>query len=240
MRRLALIALPLALLAACQTPREACVSDAGRQLSIVEGLIRETQGNPTATPADMYASVMGKNLLKSVFDAAIGVINLTVSDLQTAMAAIIPLGPYTVATLPAPAASNLGRNAIVTDLFGNRYGRVRCESVGSFYFWQPQSSDSFGNVATASNVTVTPLGYAQTLNLTGSLAAGVTRTITLSTVGGWPGAIKEIHSDTTLGLGAALNIVGTGLGSGLSLLAGGYKKYGLDYTGTQLEWKLLT
>ena len=39
-----LILLPLAL-AACQTPREACISGATRQLSIIEGLIAETQGN---------------------------------------------------------------------------------------------------------------------------------------------------------------------------------------------------
>ena len=32
-------------LAACQTPREACISDASRQLRIVDSLIRETQGN---------------------------------------------------------------------------------------------------------------------------------------------------------------------------------------------------
>lgn len=43
MRR-ALLALPLAL-AACETPRQACLSDAGRELATVEGLIREVQGN---------------------------------------------------------------------------------------------------------------------------------------------------------------------------------------------------
>lgn len=32
-------------LAACETPRESCLSDASRELRIVESLIRETQGN---------------------------------------------------------------------------------------------------------------------------------------------------------------------------------------------------
>ena len=46
MRPLPVTALLSALaLAACQTPREACISDASRQLRTVEFLIRETQGN---------------------------------------------------------------------------------------------------------------------------------------------------------------------------------------------------
>ncbi len=32
-------------LAACETPRESCINEGARQLSIVEGLIRETRGN---------------------------------------------------------------------------------------------------------------------------------------------------------------------------------------------------
>ena len=44
MRRLfPLLILPV--LAACETPREACVNDATRQLDVVDGLIQETRGN---------------------------------------------------------------------------------------------------------------------------------------------------------------------------------------------------
>ncbi len=43
MRR-ALLLIPL-LLAACETPREACVSSATRELSTVNGLIDQTRGN---------------------------------------------------------------------------------------------------------------------------------------------------------------------------------------------------
>lgn len=45
MRRLPLLALPLIALAACETPREACLNDTGRELATVESLIREVQGN---------------------------------------------------------------------------------------------------------------------------------------------------------------------------------------------------
>ena len=37
--------LPVLALAACQTPREACLSEGSRELRTVESLIRETQGN---------------------------------------------------------------------------------------------------------------------------------------------------------------------------------------------------
>lgn len=37
--------LPLLALVACQTPREACLAEAGGELRTVEALIRETEGN---------------------------------------------------------------------------------------------------------------------------------------------------------------------------------------------------
>jgi hypothetical protein len=43
--RALLATLPLVLLAACATPREACIDAASRELRTVESLIRETQGN---------------------------------------------------------------------------------------------------------------------------------------------------------------------------------------------------
>jgi hypothetical protein len=45
MRR-AMLLIPL-LLAACETPREACISNANRELSTINGLINETQRNLT-------------------------------------------------------------------------------------------------------------------------------------------------------------------------------------------------
>jgi hypothetical protein len=46
MRRPALL-LPLALLAACQSPREACIDNATRELRVMERLIAETRANIT-------------------------------------------------------------------------------------------------------------------------------------------------------------------------------------------------
>ena len=165
---------------------------------------------------------------------------ITQAALDAVTAGLTPLGPFTVATLPAPTAANIGRTATVTDLFGSRYSRVRCERVGDFHFWQPLSSDSFGDIAVAANMTLLPLSSPTTISLSGAVNAGVSRSVTLGTAGGWPGAVKEIRSDMTLGLGSGLNILGTGLGSGLSLLLGGYRKFGLDYAGGVLTWKLLT
>ena len=46
MRPLSVLALvPVLALAACQTPREACLSQASSRLRTVDALIRETQGN---------------------------------------------------------------------------------------------------------------------------------------------------------------------------------------------------
>ena len=44
MRR-ALFLLPLLALVACQSPRDACISNANRELSTLSGLINETRGN---------------------------------------------------------------------------------------------------------------------------------------------------------------------------------------------------
>jgi len=43
--RPALIILPLVALAACATPREQCISDATRDLRVLNNLVTETQGN---------------------------------------------------------------------------------------------------------------------------------------------------------------------------------------------------
>ena len=45
MRLLPAALIPVLALAACQTPREACLSEGSRELRTVESLIRETQGN---------------------------------------------------------------------------------------------------------------------------------------------------------------------------------------------------
>ena len=45
MRLFPALLLPVALLAACGTPREQCISSVGRELRVIDRLIQETQGN---------------------------------------------------------------------------------------------------------------------------------------------------------------------------------------------------
>lgn len=156
----------------------------------------------------------------------------------TRLSSIEPLGPYTVDTLPTPNAGNLGRVATVSDLFGVRYSRCRCEMQGGLYFWQPLSSDSSGNMATGANTSVFPLKNPQSLVLTGTIALGVTREFTLETTGGWPGCVKEFRGGLTSLLGT-LNVLGTGLGSAVNLTLGGYRKFVLDVNAGALEWRQL-
>lgn len=147
-----------------------------------------------------------------------------------------PLGTFTVATLPAPTEAIIGRLAKVTDLFGDQFDTVRCCSVGSFYFWKPSSSDSAKPFTLTGDMMVKPLTHPQAIRLNGAISLGVTRKVTLDIEAGWPGCTKEI---STAGLGnilGALNVLGTGLGSGIGLLTGNYKKFMLDYSGGALAW----
>lgn len=49
---------------------------------------RTVQGNPDATTADMYASVMAKNLLRATFDTFKAAYDLTINDMQAAVAVL--------------------------------------------------------------------------------------------------------------------------------------------------------
>lgn len=145
-------------------------------------------------------------------------------DLSTAISSVAPMGPYTVATLPTPDASNLGRVATVTDLFGDRYSRVRCERVGSFYFWQPLSSDSGKAYTLTGDLAVKALTHPQSLIFSGAPGLGQTWTVTVDLTGSWPGRVVEMLSTAGVILGA-LNIAGLGLGSAVAVLAGSYRKF---------------
>lgn len=159
-----------------------------------------------------------------------------VDALAATVAAAIPLGTFSVATLPAPTAAIVGRLAKVTDLFGDQFDTVRCCAVGSFYFWKPQSSDSARNYTLTGDMTVKPLTYPQGLRLNGSIGVSVLRKVTLDVEGGWPGCCKEISAGGLGTILGTLNVLGTGLGSGVGLLTGNYKKFMLDYSGGALAW----
>jgi hypothetical protein len=150
------------------------------------------------------------------------------------VASFILPNTYTVDTLPDPS-NYVDMYARVSDLFGSKRDLVLASQVGSTSFWQPVRQDYGATKTITADFTVFPLKSPNALKLTGSIGVGATRNVTLSTVGGWPGATFEVNAGLTSLLGA-LNILGTGLGSGVGLLLGSYQKYFLDISSGSLQW----
>jgi hypothetical protein len=146
------------------------------------------------------------------------------------------IGTYLIDTLPAPTASMIGKYARVTDLFGEKTDLLLCSNLGTKYYWQPvRPTYAKAVVVTTAtpNIPLTPLKSPSVLYITGTLGAG--RSMMLSDINAWPGASFEIAMDATL-LGT-LNIVGTGLGSGVGVLLGSRKR--LFYT-AEGKWQQFT
>lgn len=140
-----------------------------------------------------------------------------------------------IANFPANA-TNRGKYARVSDYAGYVDRILRCDyDSGGLYFWTPTQNEYGRSMAVTGNMSLYPLKSPSSIVLTGSIALGVTRNITLETDNGRPGEIKEIKGGLTSLLGS-LNILGTGLGSGISMLLGGYQKHVLDYSGGSLSW----
>lgn len=133
-----------------------------------------------------------------------------------------------------------GKYIRVSDLFGATDGVLRCgyDTNSGLYFWQPTTPEYGRSMALTQNITVAPLTHPTAINLTGTIGAAITRTVTLDPTNGRPGATIELRNNLTSILGA-LNILGTGLGSGLSFALSGYKKFFLDWNGSQLAWVAL-
>jgi hypothetical protein len=161
--------------------------------------------------------------------------------LFTQVQGAVPLPTYTVATLPVANLGNLNRLVGVSDLFGNRTTRMRCEriTVGGvdLFYWQPQSSDSYADLDVSSgNQVIGALTMASSIGLIGNVGTGITRTVSFQD-GAFPGQTKEVRMGGLIGALGGLNILGVGLGAGLSLLAGGYAKYASDWTSGSPVWK---
>lgn len=143
-----------------------------------------------------------------------------------------------------PDASSRGKYARVSNYGGSIDKVLRCDfdSLSGIYFWGPAGApQSFQTVAMTANMTADPLISGDVLNLTGTIGLGVTRTVTLSTLRGRPGDIKTVRNGLSTLLGG-LNILGTGLGSGIASLLGATSTYGCQWNSTtsQLEWTRLT
>lgn len=127
-------------------------------------------------------------------------------------------GIFTVATLYAllPPANYLRMYAWVQDLFGGN-GDF-CVSDGQY--WKPVRPLLVQNLA-ASDITLQALTHAPTQIMTGALALGVTKTVTLGTTNAYPGAKFRVLRQAT-GLGALLG------GLGVSLPVNGWADYEFD------------
>ena len=161
--------------------------------------------------------------------------------LFTQVQGAVPLPTYTVATLPEANAGNLNRLIGISDLFGNRTTRMRCERIMvqglEKFYWQPQSSDSYGDLdIAAANMTIGALTMPTSIGLVGNIGAAIARTVSFQD-GAFPGQTKEIRMGGLIGALGGLTVLGVGLGAGLSLLAGGYAKYASDWTSGSPVWK---
>lgn len=132
--------------------------------------------------------------------------------------AIVLPGMMTVDTLPTPSADNVGRYALVSDLFGEKRDYVLCSSVGQKYFWQPVRPIYAKSASADQNMVLTPLKTPSVLYFTGAPVG--TRALNLSTNLVYPGASFELAFDGSLGLGS-LTLSGLILGSTLSMALGG-------------------
>lgn len=141
-----------------------------------------------------------------------------------------------LATYPA-AASYRGKYARVSDYAGYVDRVLRCDYFAdlAYHQWVPVLAEFGRQMPLTGDMTLLPLKSPSSIVLTGTLPLGVTRSVTLSTANGRPGEVKEIKAGLTQLLGA-LNILGTGLGSGVSLALGGYQRYVLDSSGGALAW----
>lgn len=134
-------------------------------------------------------------------------------------------------------ASRRGMYARVSD-YGGYVDRVlRCDYFADldYHQWVPVLAEYGRAMPLVGDLTLFPLKSPTSVVLTGTLPLGVTRNITLSTLNGRPGEIKEIKAGLTSLLGS-LNIAGSGLGSAVSLALGGYQRYVLDSSSGTLTW----
>jgi hypothetical protein len=164
-----------------------------------------------------------------------------VSALEAARA-FVQDAPMTVATLLStypPAAGNVGKYARVTDLWGRVFGVMRCSFNGRVYWWAPTDSEEFAiqEATVPASGTLPALTTPPIIRYMGSgPGAGVTVNLTLGLVGAYPGLVKEISNGFGSAYLGALNILGTGLGSGIASLLGASKRFACVDDGSQLKW----
>jgi len=180
---------------------------------------------------------------QEAFDAQMAAIATQLSTVPSFVQAAI-MTVEALHTAYPPSATVRGKYARVNNYGGSIDKVLRCDfdTVSGLYYWTPSGApQSFQTIAMTGNATADPLISGDVIDLTGSIGLGITRTLTLSTLRGRPGDQKIIKNSLSSLLGG-LNILGTGLGSGIANLLGATQTYVCQWdTGTSaLKWTRLT
>jgi hypothetical protein len=174
--------------------------------------------------------------------ADLAALQSTVAELQTLLAQgaqFVSAASMTVddlfANFPANS-SRRGRYARLSNYGGFVDRVVRCDydSGLNLYFWNPTQAEYGRTIPITADMVHYALKSPTSLNLTGTIPVGVTRTINIDPANRRPGEIIEIRNSLSSILGT-LNIIGTGIGTVLSNLIGGYQKYMFDGASGSLQ-----
>lgn len=182
---------------------------------------------------DAEAAMAAETAARAVTDVAVAALQAAQAFVQTA--------PMTVANLLSnfPASTSyVGKYARVTDLWGSVSGVMRCSYNGRIYWWAATDSEEFAvrQQSAPSTGTMQPLTIPQLIQWTGTgPGLGVTVNVTIGLAGAYPGMVKEFSNQLNTFLGG-LNILGTGLGSGLASLLGSSKRIACIDNGSALQW----
>ena len=130
----------------------------------------------------------------------------------------------------------LGQYARVSDYAGyvNRVVRCDYDSGLNLYFWNPTQAEYARSIPLVGDMTFGALTSPTSIILTGTIGLGVTRNVTFNLTNARPGQIWEVKANMTTLLGS-LNILGTGLGTGIGILLGNYQKYVVDGSSGTLQ-----
>jgi len=141
-----------------------------------------------------------------------------------------------LATYPAAAAMR-GKYVRVSNYAGYVDRVLRCDFDANLnlYFWNPTQAEYGRSIAlpASGGMVLKRLLSPPSIVLTGGGLLGG-NSVTIDLANARPGEIIEIKKDGTTLL-SALNILGTGLGSGVALLVNGYQKYVVDGSSGALQ-----
>jgi hypothetical protein len=130
-----------------------------------------------------------------------------------------------------------GKYCRVSDMWGAIDGVYRCGWNGRIYFWEPTTQQQLvGQMTspTTGTVNVDPLMVPPILELVGTGPG----TLASANTDIPPGLVREVRGSFSSLLGT-LNILGTGIGSTLSLLLNGVQRIGSYDNGTAVVWRKL-